>query len=152
MRETGSCSGGQGLLSKALIRLSADEWACTPSLVVQPEVTQPCGLWALQQGYCQRLYTKRDLPVPPSLWGAPADPHLHSRPSNTIRQFWFSLLWAHCSSPLGLSVHKILFVPSKTGVCFPQTSRSPVIKSCWPSRPDSLGIPRVFVEYLGWEA
>ena len=71
MGETGSCSGGQGLLSKALIQLSADEWACIPSLVVLPEVTQPCGLWALQQGYCQRLYTKGDLPVPPSLWGAP---------------------------------------------------------------------------------
>ena len=47
MGETRSCSGGQGLPSKALIQLSADEWASTPSLVVLPEVTQPCGLLAL---------------------------------------------------------------------------------------------------------
>ena len=36
------------LLSKALIQLSADEWGCTPSLVVVwPEATQPWGLQAL---------------------------------------------------------------------------------------------------------
>ena len=29
----------------------------------------------------KRVYTKRGLPVPPSLWGAPADPRLHSPPT-----------------------------------------------------------------------
>ena len=41
--------------------------------------------------------------------------------------------WGHCSSPPR--------VPSKTGVYSPQSSGSPEIKSCWPSAPDSLGIP-----------
>ena len=46
------------------------------------------------------------LPVPPSLQQATAGPHLHRRPSNTGRQVWFSLLWGHCSFPLGLGAHR----------------------------------------------
>ena len=49
----------------------------------------------------KRVYAKGELPVPPSLWWAPANPLLHRRPSNTSRYFWFSLLWGHCIS-LGL--------------------------------------------------
>ena len=63
----------------------------------------------------------------------------------------FGLLWGHCSSPLGLGACKILFVPSKTGVCFPQYSGSLLIRSHWPSRPDCLGIPSPFVGSPGWE-
>ena len=37
-------------------------------------------------------------------------------------------------------------------LCFPQPSRKPIIKSCWPSSPDSLGIPTPFVRSPGWEA
>ena len=40
---------------------------------------------------------------------------------------------------------KLLFVPSKTGVCFPKSHGSPIIKSHWPLRSDSLGIPSPFV-------
>ena len=66
------------------------------------------------------------LPVPPSLQGAPVHPHFCRRPSNPSRWFWFSLLWHLCSFLLGLGEHKILFVPSKTGVSVP-----PVLwKSC----------------------
>ena len=39
-----------------------------------------------------------------------------------------------------------LFVPSMN-LCFPQS----IIKSCWPSKPDSLGIPNPFVRSPGWE-
>ena len=47
----------------------------------------------------------------------------------------------------------ILFVPSKTGsLCFPQSSGRPTVKSHWPSRLDSLGIPSPFVGSPGWEA
>ena len=42
-------------------------------------------------------------------------------------------------SPLGLGVCKILFMPSKTAVCFPQSSGRPIIKICRPLRPDSWG-------------
>ena len=63
----------------------------------------------------KRIYGKGDLPVPPSLWWASANLHIHRRPSNTSGEFWFSLLWGHCSSPLGLGTCKILLVPSNTG-------------------------------------
>ena len=72
-------------------------------------------------------------------------------PPTLAGSFDFGFLWGHCSSPLGLGACKILFVPSKTGVCFPQYSESPLIKSHWPSRPDSLGIPSPFVGSSGWE-
>ena len=38
------------------------------------------------------------------------------------------------------------------GVCFSQSCGRPVIKSFWPWRPDSLGIPGPFFRSLGWEA
>ena len=50
---------------------------------------------------------------------------------------------------LGLGVHKILFVPSRSGICLPQSCGSPIVKSCWPSTSDSLGIPSLFVESPG---
>ena len=60
------------------------------------------------------------LPVPLSPWQATADPCLCRRPSNTHRQVWLSFLWGYCSFFLGLDVHRILFVPSESGVSFPQ--------------------------------
>ena len=92
------------------------------------------------------------LPVPLSTWQATADSHLPKRSSNTSRQVWFSLLWGHCSFPLGLGACKILFVPSKSKVCFPQCCGGPVIKSHWPSKSDSLGITSLFVRSPSWEA
>ena len=56
------------------------------------------------------------LPLPLFLQWAPANSHLHRRPSDTSRWIWFSLLWGHCSFPLGPDVCKILFVPSKSRV------------------------------------
>ena len=37
-------------------------------------------------------------------------------------------------------------------LCFSQISGSSIIKSHWPLRPDSLGIPSPFVRSPGWEA
>ena len=37
-------------------------------------------------------------------------------------------------------------------LCFHQSCASPIIKSHWPSRSDSLGIPSPFVRAPGWEA
>ena len=48
--------------------------------------------------------------------GTPATPHLCRRHSNTSRYVWFSLLWGHCSFPLGPDVHTTLCVPSKSGI------------------------------------
>ena len=85
----------------------------------------------------------------PTLKQATADPCLGWRLLDTHRQVWFSLLWGHCSFLLGPGVHKVLFVPSKS--LFPQSCRSPVIKSHWPPKSNSLGILRPFVRYPGWE-
>ena len=64
-------------------------------------------------------------------------------------------LWGYCSFPLSLGARKVLFVPPKTSFCLPLASHSCgnlVIKSRWPSRWDSLGIPSPFVRSPGWEA
>ena len=61
--------------------------------------------------------------VPPALQQATTNPHLRWRPLDTHRQVWVSLLWGHCSFLLGPSVHKVLFVPSK--------SVSPVLRKFW---------------------
>ena len=52
--------------------------------------------------------------VPPTLQQATANPHLHWRLLDTHGRVWVSLLWGHCSFLLGLGVHKVLFVPSKS--------------------------------------
>ena len=89
-----------------------------------------CGLYGqvsddLQEGLHQSQPSQTaaaspmHLPPPPSLWGAPANLHLHSGPSNTTRWFWSSFLWSHFSFPLSLSACKVLFSPSKTGVSGP---------------------------------
>ena len=70
------------------------------------------------------------------LW-VPATLCLHRVPSNTSMQVWFSLLWSHCSFPLGLSLHKILCVPCKS-LFFPLSCGSLAIKSCWSSKSDFL--------------
>ena len=46
-------------------------------------------------------------------------------------------------------MHKILFAPSKT---VSLSSMEVLIKSCWASRSDSLGIASLFVRSPGWEA
>ena len=89
----------------------------------------------------KRTYLKGDLPglllpVPQSLWWAPADPLLHRRASNNSKYFWFSLLWGHCSFPLDLSACKILCPPRV--VYYLQSCISLIIKCRWYSRLDSL--------------
>ena len=65
------------------------------------------------------------------------------------RQVWVSLLWGHCSFLLGSGMHKVLFVPSKS--LFPQSCVSPVIKSHWPLKSNSLGVLSPFARSPGWE-
>ena len=57
--------------------------------------------------------------VPPTLQQATADPGLHQRLLDAQGHVWVDLLWGHCSFLLGLVVHKVLFVPSKS--LFPQS-------------------------------
>ena len=82
-------------------------------------------------------------------WQVTVNPCLCQRLLDTHRQVWLSLLWDHCSFLLGPGVHKILFVPSKS--LFPQSCGSSVIKYCWPSKSNSLGILSPFAGFSGWE-
>ena len=53
------------------------------------------------------------LPESLSLKQPTVDSCLSRRPSNTQRQFWFSLLWESLLLSLSPGTHKVLFVPSK---------------------------------------
>ena len=57
----------------------------------------------------------------------------------------------HCSFVLSPGVHKILFVSFK-GLCSLQSYGRSVIKPCWPSKSDSLGIPSSLAKSAGWGA
>ena len=52
--------------------------------------------------------------VPLTPQQATVDSRLRRRLKDTHRQVWLSLLWGHCSFPLGLGGHKVLSVPSKS--------------------------------------
>ena len=99
----------------------------------------------LQEGFCQGSPSWTPVACAPFLWRAPTDPLLHGGPSSTSRRLWFSLLWGRCSFPLGL------IALQDGNLCFPQSCGSPVIKSHWPSRPDSMRIPGPSVVSPGWE-
>ena len=71
------------------------------------------------------------------------DPHLCQRLWDTHRQVWVSLLWGHCFFLLGLGVHKVLFVPSKS--LFPQSyvsSGGSMVGSMATSSKRAYAIPR----------
>ena len=57
--------------------------------------------------------------MPLTLQQVTANLRLCWRPLDTHRQVWVSLFWGHCSFLLGVGVHKVLFVPSKSP--FPQS-------------------------------
>ena len=81
----------------------------------------------------------------------PLLPHISpGHPPNTWKVVLAHLL-GHCSFSLGPGACNILFVSSKIAVCFPQSCGNPIIKSCWPSRPDFLGILSPFVGPPAWK-
>ena len=113
-------------------------------------VFPPCSLALLQQDLCQLAEAPRSVVVSAlTPRQVTVDPCLRWRLLDTHRQVWLSLLWDHCSFLLGPGVHKILFVPSKS--LFPQSCGSSVIKYCWPSKSNSLGILSPYVGSPGWE-
>ena len=76
-----------------------------------------------RKAHTKEYFPELLLPVSLSPWWATAAPCLCRRPSNTSRQAWLSLLWGHCSFPMGPDVHTTLCVPFKSGV---SVSPSPV--------------------------
>ena len=51
--------------------------------------------------------------VEEGVWVVSPHPHLHRRPFNTSRYFWFSLLWGHCSFPLSLVHTRFCLCPPR---------------------------------------
>ena len=111
------------MLSKALIKLSADEWGCTPSLVVVwPEATQP---WCLEN-LCQ------EGPSWPAAASVPVVSPCRPRPPQETLQHEQVV-----QSPVGLLLLSSGSWYMQNFVCafqdwslsFSQSNRSPIIKS-----------------------
>ena len=112
---------GGAMLSKSLIQFSFEGRAVFP----------PCYLtWGQTMVEVMKITVtsfKRSHAHTAAL-SAPSPAAGHRRPTPPLRlldthgQVWVSLLWGHCSFLLGPSVHKVLFVPSKS--LFPQSCES----------------------------
>ena len=99
----------------------------------------------------KRVYTKRGLPVPcpcgeplPTRASTGGPPTLAGGSGSVTCRVTAPFLWVLACAGVCALQH--------WGLCFPQSCGSPIIKSHWPSRPDSLGIPSPFVRSPGWEA
>ena len=102
-------------------------------------------------GDSKRVYSKGDLPVPRSC-GEPLLTHASMGDPPTPAGNRFSLLWGHCSSPVGAKKKKkVVFALQDWSLCFPQSTGRLIIKSQWPPRPYSLGVPSSFVRSPVWE-
>ena len=129
--------------------MSASGWGCALSLLFAwPEAAQsqsPSGsmvrLKATFKTACANMHLPgccRQCPCPcsrpPPTRASAGDPQMLTGRSAS------SLLWGHCSFPLGPGVHVALFVPCRH-LRFHQSCGSSVIKARCPSKSDSLGIP-----------
>ena len=122
--------------------------ALSPGVYASVEgVSPPKGLMprsAFQGCCCQCPHPNGEPPVPQASTGDP--PALAGRSGSVSWRVTAPFPWTP-------NAHRILFVPSKSGISIPPKScGSPVIKSHWPSKSDSLGIPSPFVRPPGWEA
>ena len=70
-------------------------------------------------------------------------------PKNTQASLAQSLMGSLILSPESWCTQG--FVCALQEYLFPQSYGSSLIKSCWPSKPDSLGIISPFVRFPGWE-
>ena len=103
----------------------------------------------LRQGrHSQTAAASATVPVLNSSWPMPPQKTLQHQQVTLVQSPVESLLLSSESSCLQGFVCAL----QDWSLCFPQSCGSLVIKSCWPSRSDSLGIPSPFVESPGWEA
>ena len=105
------------MFNKSLIQFSVDTQGCVPSLLL--DLGPNYGGGNEDNGNLLQKVHAMPHSVPSTPQQATANPCLRWRLLNTHRQVWVSLLWGHCSLLLGLGVHKLLFVPSKS--LFPQS-------------------------------
>ena len=151
-----SCSGGQGLTP----------WSFNPFIcwwMGLHSLHESCLAWdnlALESVgsmaglmvTSKRVYAEGNLAVPPSLWWA-LQTHASTGDPPTLAGSFDSvsfgvtapLLWVLVCAKFCLCLPRLEFL-------FPSVLWRPIIKSHWPSRLDSLGIPSPSVGSLGWEA
>ena len=103
----------------------------------------------------KRVYAKGGLsrvlqPVPPSL-GKPLPTHT-SRGDSWTPAGGFGSVSCGVTAPFLRCTQGSVCALQDWRLCFPQSCGSLVIKSHWPSRSDSLGIPSLSVRSPGWEA
>ena len=148
------CLSGSCVFRKTLSSLSADGWSCVPTLLaVWPEASQH---WSLQAvGWGQVLVRK---------WRPPRELTLMSTPQNYLRQCpcphgesqlpptsaGDPPILSSKSGPVSYEVITFLLgswctrdpvcVLQDWSFCFHQSCGIPVIKPCWSSKPDSLGL------------
>ena len=116
--KTGTCSGGQGH-PQSIFNPIFCWWVGLCSLsVVWPEVASP-GVCSLS-GRANGSLLPEDLCLPGLLLPVPLiwrQATIDTRwLQNTHKQVWLSLLWAHCSFPLGPGVYKVCLCPSRVSV------------------------------------
>ena len=137
---------GRAMLSKSLIQFSVDERGCIPSLLFDQRPKYGGGNED-SGDLLQKVY------VCTATLGASDPAAGHCRPTpppETLGHSRASLGQSLVASLLlGPSVHKVLFVPSKS--LFPQSCRSSVIKSHWPPKSNSLEVLSPFARSPGWE-
>ena len=84
------------------------------------------------------------------------EPLLTHAPQETLQHYQVVLVQSPVGSllfsPGSWFVQDFVCALQKWSLCLPQSCGSPVIKSCWPSKPYSLGIPSPFAGSSGWEA
>ena len=143
------------MLNRNLIQLSADGWGCAPSpLVAFPNGTSPPRFYRGVNDNIQK--GKKPLP-----WVLPPVPPPCGEPLLTNASTGGPGTLAGRSSPVSCGVTApFSWVLVCTWFClcqewslyFPQSCGSRVIKSCWPSKSDSLGTASSFVGSPGWKA
>lgn len=120
---------GRVMLSKSLIKISADEWGCSPlsCLAWGNPVLESIGSMIGLKATSTRTYANGEASRTAATvclcpWSRPLSTHLHRRPQTFRGRSDPGLFWGHCSFSLVLVVHRILLCPS--GVCFFQSCES----------------------------
>ena len=104
-----------------------------------------------KRAYARWGLPRLQLPGAPSLSWPPADPHLHRLPTS-LAGIGFSLLWSLLLFSGSWCVQYFVCALQDWSLWYPQSCGSPIIKSHWTSRSDSLGIPSSFDGFPVWEA
>ena len=104
---------GRAMLGKSLIQFSVDGQSCVPSLLfdLRPNYgggNEDNGDLLQKVPWCTAAFSAPDRAAG-HCWPPPPQ-----RLPDTHGQVWVTLLWGHCSFFLGLGVHMVLFVPSKS--------------------------------------